>query len=417
MFFKKIFTIFFTIILLHFTARAQQPYWHYQLKGNNYVSAKNYYLLTLMQKNPAVKHLLESDADLVKLTGVKLDALKQSLGCKNIPCFTDQLKFSPEEIKQVGDKLTKLYQPTNAFGVMVSKDLIPSGSYILNRNLTPQQQLVKAWEQDAAGVNYAISIYAEGKKPPYSAIDSISFNVRLKTYPEVLADEAAVVLGACKNSKLFFEPVLNYALQALEINGRDDAANFEPLAAGINKNAVAKINQTIWRNYKYSVILILGSGPNDLNTSISAIGMLRCRMGAARYFAGLAPFIMVSGGMAHPYKTHYCEAVEMKKYLVNQLHVPANAVIAETQARHTTTNVRNGVRLIYHYGMPFNKSFLTVSSKSHIESTATDMAARCIKELKCVPYKVGNRYDDNALELYPAIEALQINPMEPLDPK
>lgn len=107
----------------------------------------------------------------------------------------------------------------------------------------------------------------------------------------------------------------------------------------------------------------------------------------------------------------------MKKFLVETLHVPATAVIAEPQARHTTTNVRNGIRLIYRYGMPFNKAFVTVSSKSHIESTATAMADRCLKELKYVPYKVGNRIDDNALEMYPLTDALQINPMEPLDPR
>jgi len=417
MYLKKTLLLLFICTLLHFSANAQQLDPHYQLKGNNYVLAKNYYLLTLMQNLPAVKHLLETDAELVKLANTKLDALKASLSCKDASCYTAQLKFSPGEIKQVGDKLAALYQPSNALGLFVKTDLIPSGTYILNKNLTPQQQLVKAWEQDAAGVNYAISVYADGKKPPYAAIDSISFDVKTKSYPGVLFDAASVILDETKGSKLFFEPVLQYALQAMEINGRHDAANFEPLAAGLNKDAIANIKQTVWSKYKYSTILILGSGPGDLNTAISPIGMLRCRMGASRYFAGLAPFIIVSGGMAHPYKTHYCEAVEMKNYLVNSLHVPANAVIVETQARHTTTNVRNGVRLIYHYGMPFDKPFLTVSSKNHIESVGVAMAARCLKELKYVPYKTGNRYDDNAWELYPVIEALQINPMEPLDPR
>jgi uncharacterized SAM-binding protein YcdF (DUF218 family) len=125
---------------------------------------------------------------------------------------------------------------------------------------------------------------------------------------------------------------------------------------------------------------------------------------------------MVSGGMAHPYKTKYCEAVEMKNYLVNTLHIPANAVLAEPQARHTTTNVRNGVRLIYHYGMPFNKPFITSTSASHSEYLANAMADRCMKELKYVPYKVGKRVNETTIELYPLIEALQINPLEPLDP-
>jgi hypothetical protein len=250
----------------------------------------------------------------------------------------------------------------------------------------------------------------------YAAIDSISFDVKSKSYPGVLYDCATTVLADYKDSKLFFSLTLGYALQAMEINGRHDAANFEPLEAGINKTAALKVKQTDWHKYKYSVILILGSGPGDLNTNISAIGMLRCKMGAANYFAGLAPFIMVSGGMAHPYKTKYCEAVEMKKYLVNTLHVPENAVLAETQARHTTTNVRNGVRIIYHYDMPTDRPFLTTSSKSHITSVELNMAERCMKELKCVPYKVGKRISETTLELYPTMDAMQINPWEPLDP-
>lgn len=413
---KKVLLITFCVFLCT-GLRAQQVNSRYLLKGNNYVQSKNYYLLTLLQGTPAVKKILENDPELSTLCTTKIAAIKQSLDCKDVACFTSDLKFSAAEIKQIGDKLAKLYQANNALGLLVKNDLIPSGAYIVNKALSPQQQLIKAWEQDAEGVNYAISVYAEGKKPLYATIDSISLNVKTASYIAVLADAAAAALDDCKNTRLFFEPVLNYALQALEINGRHDAANFEPLQAGINKAAVAKIKQTQWNKYKYSVILILGAGPGDPNTNISSVGMLRCKMGAARYFAGLAPFVMVSGGMAHPYKTRYCEAVEMKKYLINNLHVPANAVLAETQARHTTTNVRNGVRIIYHYGIPAQKPFLTVSSKFHITSVATDMAARCIKELKVVPYTVGKRYDDNAVELYPALEALQINPIEPLDPR
>jgi hypothetical protein len=416
MFRKTLILILLVCCACGIQVKGQQPNPLYQIKGPNYIAAKNYYLLTLMQGTPAVKKLLEGDAMLAKLAADKLAALKASEDCKDVACFTARLKFSDEEIKLVGDRLGQLYQPGNALGLLVKNDLIPSGDYILNRGLSPQQQLIKAWEQDAAGVNYAISVYTEGKKPPYATIDSISFDIKSRSYPGVLIDAASVVQGECRNSRLFFAPVLTHALQAMEINGRHDAANFEPLAANLNKAAMLKAKQTNWAKYKYTVILILGSGPGDLTTEISAIGMLRCRIGAQRYLDGLAPFIMVSGGTAHPYKTKYCEAVEMKKYLVNTLHIPANAVIAEPQARHTTTNVRNGVRIIYRNGIPADKPFVTVSSKSHIESTATDMAARCLKELKCVPYKVGKRVDDNTLEMYPALEALQINPLEPLDP-
>lgn len=416
--FKKLLLLALSACLYSSNNFAQQPNPNYHLKATDFVAAKNYYLLTLMQNTPAVKRLLESDPELLKLTAAKLAALKASLDCKEVLCFTQQLKFSADEIKQVGERLAKLYRPNNALGALVKTDLIPSGSYILlSKGATPQQLLIKAWEQDAEGLNYAISVYADGsKKTRYPDIDSISFNVKSKSYPNYLHDESWVVLNEYKNSKLFFAPVLNYALQAMEINGRRDAANFEPLADGVNKAALLKIKQTNWAKYKYSLILVLGEGPEDPAISISSGSMLRARMGAINYFAGLAPFIMVSGGMAHPYKTRYCEALEMKKYLVNTLHVPANAIIAETQARHTTTNVRNGVRLIYHYHIPFTKAFLTTTTPWHSLYVEKSMAARCLKELKLVPYTIGKRVSETTLELYPALEALQINPLEPLDP-
>jgi len=129
----------------------------------------------------------------------------------------------------------------------------------------------------------------------------------------------------------------------------------------------------------------------------------------------MAPFVMVTGGMVHPYRTPYCEAVEMKKYLINTLHVPASAIICEPHARHTTTNIRNGVRLMYHYGMPFKKPFL-ISTGTYQSGFISKMAVRCEKELKYVPYKLGNRLSETTQEFYPVIESLQANPLEPMDP-
>jgi len=417
MFKRTISTLLIGLTLTIFQSYAQQPNPYYKLKGNNIVQSKNYYLLTLLQGLPAVKKMLETDPDLLKLSAAKLDAVKASFSCKDISCFTTAVKFTPEEIQMVSDRLAKLYQPANALGLLIKNDLIPSGCYALNKSLSPKEQLIKAWEQDAAGVNYAISVYTEGKKPNYPDIDSISFKVSSKSYPDALLDCAEVIAKEYRDNKLFFGAVLGYALQAMEINGRHDAANFEPLATGINKAAVLKIKQTNWVKYKYTAILVLGSGPDDYTTPISSIGMLRCRMAAANYFAGMAPFVIVSGGTAHPYKTKYCEAEQMKQYLISNLHVPANAILADPHARHTTTNVRNAERIMYRYGVPFYKPYLTVSSKLHIDYVINVMGPRCIKELKYIPYKVGNRVDDNTLELYPNTDALQINPQEPLDPR
>lgn len=384
--------------------------------GQQFVQSQNYYLLTLFQQSPEVKKILENDLVLSKITGLKTDSLKQSLlSCKNSSCFAEKAKFTTEEITQISNQLLKLYQPDNALGLLVKQKLIPSGKYILYSHFKPEEILQKAWEQDAAGINRVIDIYALGKKPNYPAIDSISFNVKEKQYPALLYDCSAAVLEDCRTNKLFFFPALTYALRCLEINEREQAGDYEPMAATVNKAAVNRIKTINWNNYKYTLILVPGAGPEKPEEALSAEGMLRCRIGAHRFFEGLAPFIMVSGGKVHPYKTKYCEAEEMKKYLVKTLSVPENAIIMEPHARHTTTNMRNCARLIYQYKMPSDKPFLTSNTKP-ASFYITNMAARCMKELHYVPYKIGKRISDTDQEFYPVKEALQINADEPLDP-
>ena len=162
--------------------------------------------------------------------------------------------------------------------------------------------------------------------------------------------------------------------------------------------------------------MIPGAGPEEPDVPLSAEGMIRCRLAAMQYRKGLAPFIVPSGGKVHPYKTKYCEAVEMKKYMIEKLHIPASAIIIEPHARHTTTNMRNTVRLMYRYGIPFEKVALTCTTKGQSGSIEHSLADRCMRELNEVPYKNGNRLSETEMEFYPLIEALQINPREPMDP-
>ena len=108
--------------------------------------------------------------------------------------------------------------------------------------------------------------------------------------------------------------------------------------------------------------------------------------------------------------------MKMKKYLIEKLHVPANAIFIDPHARHTTTNMRNTVRLIYRYGMPFNKPAITCTTHDQSNDISTTLINRCIEELREAPYKNGTRLSETEMEFYPAIEALHINPLEPMDP-
>ncbi|EOR93336.1 protein of unknown function DUF218 [Arcticibacter svalbardensis MN12-7] len=244
--------------------------------------------------------------------------------------------------------------------------------------------LIKAGEQDAAAVNNTISIYAEAKKPNYPAIDSISFNIKDKAYYILMYDCSTVILADVKNTSLFFEPALQAALTYLEINERQDAGNYEPMISLTNQAAFNKVKTVDWSKFAYSHILVPGAGPDNLTTPLSGEGMLRCRLAVKQYNQRKAPFIVVSGGAVHPFKTKYNEAAEMKIYLMKAHHIHENAIIIDPHARHTTTNIRNDARLIFRYGIPFDKPGYIVTDKYQADFI-TNMAERCEKELKYVP--------------------------------
>ena len=408
-----------TLLTVTAFARGNAPAAGYRLvEGKSVVQSKNYYLLTLLQEVKEVRELLEKDAALGKILKSKHDLLSQSLKTcgKDALCYTAGMKFSDNEIKQVSDRLEKLFKEHNALGKLVQDHLIPSGTYILYADANPRHMLVKAWEQDAKGVNYTIGVYAEGKKPFYPRIDSISFNIKDKRYSDLVYTCTEAVQDESSRARLFFEPSLTYALRFLEINHRNEAADYEPMLATVNKAAYDRIKTINWNSYSYTLILVPGAGPDDPDVELSSVGILRSRIAAQRYFEGMAPFIVLSGGRVHPYKTKYSEAYEMKKYLMETMGVPENAIIMEPHARHTTTNMRNTSRLIFRYGMPFDKPCITSTSKSQSFAITGSLAARCQKELQYVPFRNGKRLTNTEAEFYPVLDALHINPLEPLDP-
>ena len=417
----KLFLIILTVLLSSRSSFSQKilPDPSYRLiAGDNIIQSKNFYLLTLFQEIPEVNELLSSDTVLAAIEKSKAESLEGAMKeCKDGPsCYTSQMKFSDDEIKEISNRLEVLYQPQNALGKLARDHLAPSGTYILYKDLSLQQQLIKAWEQDAHGINYVIGVYGEGRPANYPLIDSCSLPVTNRRYTQLLYTATQTILDDCRKSSLFFMPSMMSALRFLELNERYNAADYEPMASTVNKAAVERIPGINWSKYKYSVILISGAGPGDPKVPLSAEGLLRCRIAAQCYFEGLAPFIITSGGRVHPYKTIYCEAYEMKKYLIKYLKVPEDAIIMDPHARHTTTNLRNAVRLIYRYGIPFDKPAIASTSRGQSASIGTTLIARCRKELNIVPYRVGKRLSDTEIEFYPLTEALQINPFEPLDP-
>jgi hypothetical protein len=396
------------------------------IAGKSYVQSKNYYLLTLFESAGSVKKMLRNDAVLNAIARRKMDSIRNALKYCNrdVLCYTSRLKFSPEEIRSVSNRLAELYQPGNELDKLVKQHLIPSGCYILFQNLPAKEMLVKAWEQDAMGINFCIGVYAEGKKANYPFIDSISFTTRnprdtsvfLSAYAGLVYNTTSLLSLQVSDTSVFYQAPMMAALQFLEINEREQAADFEPMAAGENREAANRVKNINWEKYKYTVILVPGAGPDDPQVPLSAEGMLRCRLAALQYQKGLAPFIVVSGGKVHPYKTRYCEATEMKQFLIEKMGVPASAIIIDPHARHTTTNMRNAVRLMYRYGIPLDKPGITCTTRGQSIMIGTTLIERCRKELDMAPYRNGVRLSETEIEFFGLIEALHIDPTEPMDP-
>lgn len=106
--------------------------------------------------------------------------------------------------------------------------------------------LVQAWTQDVEGINYAIGVYADGKRPNYPNIDSISFNTRDRGYVNLLYNTASLTATENAREHSFFSIPITAALRFIEMNGREQAADYESMDKGENKAACDRISTIKW---------------------------------------------------------------------------------------------------------------------------------------------------------------------------
>ncbi|WDF68813.1 YdcF family protein [Sphingobacterium oryzagri] len=407
--------IILTLVLSCSQLTQAQDYFH-DKTPQDWVIAKNYYAsYILSQDSLLLTAILADDPTFQQLLTVRQQRYTASAGCKELACMLHAFKWSNAEIDALTAAFLRRLAKDKKLTALLQEKLMPSHTYGVSTGMTIAAYFEKALRQDCKAMNDVIDVYAGGVKPNYPAIDSISFNTRDPRYLTLLQDVRQDVRTDVKRTDRAFYVTLLSAVRLLEINERWDAAQLEPLISQENKAAYEAIAQTNFANYPYSLLLTLGAGPEVYDQPISPGGMLRSRMAARSYFEGLAPFIIVSGGRVHPYKTPYIEALEMKKYLMNVLHVPEKAILIDPHARHTTTNLRNTARIMLQYGFPKDKFAIINSSVSHINAVEK-MAPRCMRELGYVPYELGKRVSEVIVEFKPKIESLTIDPDEPLDP-
>ena len=195
------------------------------------------------------------------------------------------------------------------------------------------------------------------------------------------------VASAAPGTLAWWQPLSRTVVAAMLADGRNEAVRYEPLATRENAAAIAAIATTNFADFPYVAILVPGEGPTDLVTPLNPLGARRCDLALARYRAGLAPFLLVSGGHVHPDRTMFSEAIEMKRYLMTTFAVPESAILVEPYARHTTTNLRNAVRELFAYGAPTNGRVLIVSDAlQSLYIASSSLRARCDAELFYRPF-------------------------------
>jgi hypothetical protein len=178
-----------------------------------------------------------------------------------------------------------------------------------------------------------------------------------------------------------------------------------------------RIASTDWDRYPYTAILVPGAGADRLDVPLDPGGRLRLALAAERYRTGKAPLIVVSGGYVHPAQTPFAEAIEMKRALVRDFGVPAEAVVVDPHARHTTTNMRNAARLLLRYGVPADRWAMVTSDRAQSAYIAgAEFHARCEKELGYQPAVLGKRLSKFDQAFRPSVDSLRLDARDPLDP-
>lgn len=387
------------------------------------VRQKNYPLLMLINQDRTISSTLIKDP---VLSGIRKKQRARLLAvlndCAGNPaCMINALFITPEDMVLVAERLNILGRQS-MLGKFMANIVIPTGAYQWKLKDAPKdEQAGLMWKQDAEGINHALSVYAIGTRPNYPLIDSNSLGISSTgQYPKGYALQIRQIIGHLleidETSESFMHVQLAAVSLFLSMNGRNQAADYEPMEFGVNKSPFRRADTLNWKRFPYSVILVPGAGPSIKELKLTPEAILRLELAVSSYRKGMAPFIMVSGGKVHPYKTEINEALEMKEYLTGVLGVPESAVIVEPHARHTTTNLRNASRLMIKYGFPMEKPGLvctTIGQSTMITGTLTD---RCIRELGYVPYKNGNRLNEHLSEFFALKSALQVDADEPIDP-
>ena len=360
-----------------------------------------------MAADPALKRLVADRAQRVPATG-----------CAPAPqCLADAWTWTDADIATVDARFRALAAEPRLARTLVAGQMRPSGRFARHAGLADAALLGAAWADTAAGMNRVIAVYGKGVPPRYPKIDSFIFDAADPRYPDVLRAHGVATAALAGPADMLFDPALRYAVGLLMMNERTEAARFRPLLGGDNAGPIRLVRSTAWKEYPYPALLLFGHGPEDPQSHTGVMGHIRLRLAADMFRRGLAPFIIVSGGNVHPNRTPFNEAVEMKRLLVELHGVPADRILIEPHARHTTTNLRNCARLLLAAGFPADRPSLIVSDHLTIAYIGgRELAERNVREMGVQPGRIASGPDRFTLRFTPDPVAFHVENADPLDP-
>lgn len=364
---------------------------------------KAFFLATVLGAAGAAKDAIAADP---ALSAISMDRDARLRGAPDdcgteVPCFAAALGWSTEEADAASSALVDALTAAGALSE-VAGGMRKSGRFALHAALADDAALVKAAFQDMA---FALGQALSGEAESLGGAK--------------LHDVVAKVAEDHPEPFLFFEPLVAVDLAALTADQRDEAARYEPLATGENAKALAHIPDIEFADYPFTVIVVPGQGPTNLEDHLAPDGQKRADLAAARFAAKIAPLIALSGGHVHPDRTPYSEAIEMKKYLISTYSIPEEAILVDPHARHTTTNLRNVTRLLVRYGVPTDRAALvttTFGQAVYIGYWHGTFGPRCMDELGYLPWRSLEPISDTDVCMIPAAVSLHADGRDPLDP-
>ncbi|WP_254913737.1 YdcF family protein [Sphingobium sp. Z007] len=404
------------LCLMPGAAAAQEPA-GYQSPFADTLPTRIFPLFAMMRTAEGWAQALRDDNALQSLVADRAARIPQATCMPSPQCLADAWIWTDADIALVDARLRAIMSNARLAKSLVTRQMRPSGRFAAHAALSDADLVATAWRDSAAAVNRVIAVYAKGLPPRYPVIDSIIFDAAAPQMADVLGAHGTATAGQAKADDLFFDPALRYATGLMQMNERIDAGNFRPLLGGDNADAIRSVSAMKWRGKPYTALLVFGHGPEDAQSRTGVMGHIRLGIAADLYTRGLAPFIIVSGGNVHPNRTPFNEAVEMKRLLVTQYGIPADHILMEPHARHTTTNLRNCARLLLAAAFPTDRPALIVSDHRTIQYIGGDeLAQRNLREMGIQPGRVAAGPDRFTLAFTPDPVAFHAEPADPLDP-